>query len=1048
MIDEIKDVNASVWISASAGTGKTKSLIDRILALLLNKADPAKILCLTYTKAAATEMLNRLSDKIQQFSQMPDTLLIQELKHLGFDETYLQISKTLYSKSLISADWVKIQTIHSFCFSILKKFPIETGLMPGITLCDDYQRKKLLHQSIETVLFREDCRQFSEYISQFTTDITEFFQQHTIKLQKFTSKFNEFDLLYRDFFGIKENEKLFDKNLDQSLIKQIFGEQYKQIFQQLADVLSTGKKEDNKKAAILYENIANPSPNFVYAFLTNELQIRSSLCSTTILKSYPKFQEKMLETAKKAIEFCKVKNTYVSAAANISLFYLINKILDKFNQLKRLNHCLDFDDIISLTSGLLNNIEWVMYKIDNSIDHILIDEAQDTSPEQWDIINIITDEFFANYGSSKTVFVVGDEKQSIYSFQGADVKIFKNIHDKFEARSIANGQKFHNVNLNKSYRSSGNILSFVDDIFKNTTHDTNRSKFSGVIDIVDLFEDTTTSIPETNIYNTVLPPITAEKTMAEYIANFIKQTIDSQILVESKNRSAEPSDFMILFQRRDTNAMGEIIKSLRKQKIPVSGIDRMLLKDEIIVEDCLVFAKFALLPQDDLTCARFLKSPIIGISEEELMQLCLKRTNMNLWEYALNNNEISQKYNLQYINQIIMQVNQMSAYDFFSEILINGMKEKFISRLGTKCLEPLYNFIDIVITYEKENTPSLQNFLQWFRDNDIEIKYDSFNNENCVRLMTVHGSKGLQSPFVILADTHFYKTKNDKIIQNENGIMFWNISSNTITEKLSDLCKIYNQYETEESKRRLYVALTRAEDYVCILGLQQKNRRSNCWYDLIYSQINTNKFKKISINNQYVLRFGDFSFTQKTKKYETEKKISIKIPNWLNEKLELPTSNISEPQIKNDNMIYGDCVHLLLSELPQYDLSTYDIFADAIISRFNLSDLQKLKAKEESYNILRNKNFSFIFDQKSLSEITFIENGKENRIDKIAFLNNEIWIIDFKTGEYHHQIPQIYINQLTKYKKSLSKMYQDKNIRTAILWTSANKLDEITIQHD
>lgn len=1062
MLNEIKDVDSSVWISASAGTGKTKSLIDRVIALLLNRVDPAKILCLTYTKAAATEMLNRLSAKAQSFLLMSDTELTDALSELEFDKSYLKTAKTLYEKSLISSEWVQIQTIHSFCFGILKKFPIETGLLPGITLCDDYQKKKLLNQAIEKVIFREDCRRFCEYIANFTTDLSEFFDKNILKIQKFLSKFDDFESLYCDFFQINDKTNLFSKNLDITLIDQLFNGQHTQIFQDLADVLFLGSAEDIKKANILLENAKNPSGDFINAFMTGD-KIRSRLCTSTLSNKYPNLQEKMVSVAQKAVEFCNMRNNYVSASANIALFSVIRKIVDEFNELKRFNHCIDFDDVISMTSGLLNNIEWVMYKIDNSIDHLLLDEAQDTSPEQWEVISTITDEFFANYGSSKTVFIVGDEKQSIYSFQGADVQIFKKMHDNFEKRSIASGQKFHNIDLNKSYRSTGNILSFVDDIFKTTKHYTNRAENSGVIDIVDLFEgekendddnnDNVTENDDTSNTNGVSisePPITAEKNLAEYVADFIKSAINSHIYVESKNRSALASDFMVLFQRRDVKAMWEIIKSLRKRNIAVSGIDRVLLKDQIIVEDLITFAQFAVFPLDNLLCARVLKSPIVGISEDELMHLCLERESKSLWEFALASVELSEKYDLKILDDFIGQAVFSSAYDFFATILANGIKEKFIARLGTKCLETLYDFFDIIMSYEKENTPSLQSFLQWFTKfgGDIEIKHDSFTDENCVRLMTVHASKGLQAPFVILADTHFYKIKNDKILQTDDGILLWNMSANMRTSAMEDIYNNYSKYELDESRRRLYVALTRAEDYVCVLGQARKNRQSNCWYDLIKREMNTNKFEEINVGDQKILRFGEFSVANNSdnkQKSEKPKKTENILPEWFYKKLELPSYVTEEELFQNESTIYGNCVHFLLSELPKYDASLYDTIADTLIDRFDISDLLKTNAKKEAIRILNNKNFAFIFDNKSLSEVSFIDNeNKENRVDKIAFLDNDIWIIDFKTGSYQENIPHVYVEQLKRYKQSVSKVFDmNTKIRTAILWTSAEKLVEL-----
>lgn len=875
ILEEIKDIEASVWISASAGTGKTKSLIDRILALLLNGVAPKKILCLTYTKAAATEMLTRLSEMFQKFSEMNDADLKLELQQMGFCEVkFEKIAKKLYEKSLIASDWVQIKTIHSFCFGVLQRFPLETGLMPGVSICSDYERNQLLLESVENVIFRDDCRDFSKFLARFTTDITDIFKGHMLKLQKFLAKFDDFKELYANFFGIKEDSRHLllnetEDQRDERLISEAFNGKAKEIFGALAASLSSSKKRESQLKETLLNNSKHPSADFLNAFFTKDLKPRSGL------------NKKMQEGLAMAQEFLVKKNQYVSAEANVALFSLLRKIVEEFSELKRRKHCIDYDDIISMTSSLLNNLDWVMFKIDSSIDHLLIDEAQDTSPEQWDIICTITDEFFNNYGSIRTVFVVGDEKQSIYSFQGADVRIFQQMHTLFEARSKACGQRFHNVQLNKSYRTTGNILRFIDMVFEDTylktKHSTNRAEKAGIVNVVELFregEDNNTE--ETSVKNT------ADQKLAQHIATFIKSTLDSKEIVESKGRPAKPEDFMILFQRRDKNAMYEIIKALRNLNIPVSGLDRIFLKDEMIVEDLITLAEFAVFPLDDLSCARVLKSPVVGISEETLMHLCLERGERSLWEYCLEKfaekpdafeklNQIDELEAFDDLKSMVDKSLTYSAYSFFAQVLSSKMKAKFVQRLGNESLDSLADFMDVVVNYEKENTPSLQSFLEWFADfgEKIEIKKDAFAYSGCVRLMTVHASKGLQAPFVLLADAHFYNARSESILKTEEGILIWESATkkewknnamkcdsfrknnpndldkniDAYTGNVVSILRIFSEYReasAEESLRELYVALTRAEDYVGILGKEQKNGAQNekCWHKIGYETAN------------------------------------------------------------------------------------------------------------------------------------------------------------------------------------------------------------------
>ncbi len=1063
MLAEIKDVRASIWISASAGTGKTKSLIDRILALLLNGVLPSKILCLTYTKAAASEMLTRLSKDLQNFFEMADVMLKNKLISMGFDESYFVIARSLYEKSMNSPEWVQIKTIHSFCFNILEKFPLESGIFPGVKICDSYQTKYLLDEAISLVLSNEKNHCFLEKISNYTTDLISIIEQHLVKISIFFSKFADFQQLYREFFFIDfESNFTNDVELSNYLFNKVFCGKHQKLFFELSEILFKGSSEDVKKAEILLENSKNPTSDFIYAFLTDKHTIRSNLCTKKISDIYIKFSSKMQDTAQKALEFYELKKSHIAVVSNVAFFSILKEILFNYNELKRKNHLIDFCDIISITSSLLNNIEWVMYKIDGGVDHLLIDEAQDTSPEQWGIIKTITDEFFTNYSSDKTVFVVGDEKQSIYSFQGADFQLFQNMHKYFKARSETNGQRFHDVILNKSYRTTGNILSFVDDVFQNSfsgvKHATNRLLNSGIVEIINLFEsDKSEELDSWEITKSNGKYDTASKKKARHIANFIKEMLAKRVFVESKNRHAVASDFLILFQRRDINVMKNIINALNELDINVTGIDRVLLKDELIIEDLIVFAEFAIFPIDDLACARVLKSPIVGMSEEDLMNACIDRKEKHLWNYLLENNELCKKYSLEKLEKYIERSAVISVYDFFVNVLNDGVKEKFICRLGIECLDILYEFLDIVMLYINENVASVSGFLAWFHAFEHEIKRESFANIDSVRIMTVHSSKGLQSPFVILADTHFFKPFNEKILKSENGILVWDFSSEMRPKIIENICEEYKSFFEEESKRLLYVALTRAEDFLYIFGVQpHKKMNENCWYNFIKNNVKTSKFKELQRDNHGLLRFGKYKcmeseLSKKEKKLNISETDSFEIPEWFFEKLEFPFIEDVKIYPQTEQMIYGECVHLLLSEMSkyrQYFDTSFDLFAENLLNKFDVSDDIKNTAKSEAYQILINPRFDFIFDSNSLSEVSFVSNGKEGRVDKIVFAKDYILIIDFKTGVSQEKIPTAYINQLVYYKNAVRQMFNIESaivIKTAILWTQSAELVVVNV---
>ena len=542
MRNEVKDTKASLWISASAGTGKTKNLIDRILALLLNGTEPSHILCLTYTKAAAGEMLDRLSKYLNHWQQLSDSEVINELIEMGFSENHLPRVRELYKQSL-EKEWVNIRTIHSFGMNLLKKFPLETGLYPGAKLCDDNQKKQMLEDSFNFVLNQKELRNDLKNIAQYTSSILDLIKDNTfIKVRRFFDKYENYKSIrkfFADEFDIDQG--LLDMDQEKALQKiksKIFGENFQNHFAELADILSFGNKTDQNKASYLKKSAELGGDDFISAVMTKELTPTKNLCTKKVETT--KLKSDLLNLQNNTLTYLDEKRKLIATKINISFFVVLNTLIKKFVERKIDKHLIDYDDVIISTLELLqNNLSWVFYKIDRNINHILVDEAQDTSPEQWEIIRRLTSEFFAHEHSEKTIFVVGDEKQSIYSFQGANVELFEKMHEKFHKDSVNCAQMFYDVELNKSYRSDGNILKFVDKVFENDfekiKHDTVKNSDTGVVEIVDLFEKSDDD---------------PENSLAEYIANFVESSIKNHVAVKDRSRAAHPEDFLILFRHR------------------------------------------------------------------------------------------------------------------------------------------------------------------------------------------------------------------------------------------------------------------------------------------------------------------------------------------------------------------------------------------------------------------------------------------------------------------------------------------------------------------
>lgn len=1029
MLKEIGQISNSCWISASAGSGKTKNLIDRILALLLSGVKPSRILCLTYTNAAATEMLERLSDYFSRWNQLSDEEIINKINELGFNRYNIKKIKKLCEENS-GPNWVKIQTIHSFAFKLLQKFPLETGLYAGTKLADDDLKKRLLKESEQFALSQKELQPYFQLLSQETSYPFDVLKDYEIvEVRKFLAMHPQFIDIKRHFIDILEiDENLLFINkelLHNELMNKSFGKDHAQNFSQLIEVLSSenAKKTDNEKAIYLKNSLENKNDDFIFAVLTRTLEPIKTLCTNSLKNQ---IEDRMRDLQQATVRYLSIKQKITSAELNISFFCIAKIIIDRFQWLKQQHQLLDFDDVILYATELLNNnFSWVNYKIDNEIEHVLVDESQDTNPQQWELIKQITSDFFEHEKSEKTIFIVGDEKQSIYSFQGANIIKYKQIHSYFHRKIIDCGQKFHEIGLNKSYRSDGKILSFVDSVFQNDfsniKHHTVKDSNAGAVTIVDLFDNEKKQ----------------HESISKYIADLIENSINSGTYVKDKKRTAEPHNFMILFRHRDLNLINQIRNELFSRNIPVSDVDCLMLNEELIVQDLLALAKFALFPHDDLMCARVLKSPVIGMSEQDLMWACLKRQDRSLWSYVTDDTDLIQKYQFDLLTRCICL--EKSCYDFFSQILVERLTDKFLTRLGDQCVEIIDEFLAICSKFEKDYSSDLASFIKWFENSEHPVKREILLNTNEVHLMTAHHSKGLQAPFVILADANYVPKGSNELLSDadENLFVFFKKDSIKFVDELNELLSRAEEQRHLESHRLLYVALTRAENYLYILG--EKTGRKNStesWYDKIEKASIINKFERI----ENLRLFGKIEYGNNLTQSESMTTLEKSpLPDWFYEKI--PVSENADPSFEQTSPAkFGDAVHALLSQMHIFK-NDITIVSRDILSPFALPKKDERKALELCS--LTFQNFPNLFDSKSQAEITFMYRGEEFRLDKIAEIDGETWIVDFKTGAQQDPIPAEYQLQLKKYKTIFEKIKNTKT-RAAILWIQSQTLIELT----
>lgn len=1096
------DPMRSVWVEASAGTGKTKVLSDRVLRLLLDGVSPAKILCLTYTKAAAVEMNNRIAQKLSDWAVATDEDLDKQLESLlgslpEHQSDYVRLismARRLFAVLLDTPGGMKIQTLHSFCQEVLKRFPLEAKIPPYFEVIDDRVRNEILNELKKKMLSHfEDskCTPIGEAIGYLTSRISESsfpemmssLTDNAGKIIRLFQRYVSLDELLKDLAG---RLGVFPNDTEERLKLDWLSQQDVSVLKCMNDAWQQGSSSDLKKAEALSPLLERP---FVLAdydvfnqqFLNKDGTLCASYATKKVLSIYPDLADESLKIGQ-SLQILEKKMAALRVYASTkAIIILAKELIDSYQCYKFENAKMDYDDLILITRRLLEDksvSDWVLFKLDGGIDHLLIDEAQDTSPDQWAIIRSLTQEFFSEENEKRTVFVVGDRKQSIYSFQGADPREFENMRQYFMAKSSA----FDEVNLDISFRSTAAILDTVNAIFADKIakegvlpenlemqHIPFRYGEGGKVELWPLLEPEADENPDV-----WLPPVerktanTTSSRLAKMIAYKIKNLVGKEIL-SSQGRPLRYSDFLILVQRRNV-FVDELVRECKQAGVSVAGVDKIKLSSQAAIQDLIALGNFLLLPTDDLTLAVVLKSPLFGLQDKDLEVLCIDRGNASLWSRLGDNPVYALPY--QILLELLNRVDFSRPFELYSYVLnvLHG-RQKFEERMGSEVIDGLDEFINLTLSFEQEHIPTLQTFINWISEDEAEIKREQEQgNIDAVRIMTVHGSKGLQAPFVILPDTVRQINCKKEMGMLWDDLFYYPLSSSDYEDHCSYLKEQEQEAQAEEYRRLLYVALTRAEDRLCLCGYAQKNKpRENCWYDLC-----SRGLKKIGyLNDETLIYETRQQIEPKAVSHSEGKETNCELPPmWLKE-IPLPETPLAKPytpskpdeideedalfspllQVEDNRYRRGLIIHKLLQFLP--DALTED--KKSVIREFlrqNASEFtkkQQEKIVEEVYALVSDSSFAPLFGDKSRAEVPIMGevDGKiiSAQIDRLAFVGDEVWIVDFKTNRPAartiKEVQNVYIKQLTVYRSLLERIYPRKSVKTFILWTDTAQIMQI-----
>lgn len=1082
--------DASTWLAANAGSGKTKVLTDRVARLLLKGVQPQHILCLTYTKAAASEMQNRLFKRLGEWAMLDDAALIAALTDLGEVSTgpaELAQARTLFARAIETPGGLKIQTIHSFCASLLRRFPLEAGVSPQFAEMDDRAGQLLRAEIMED--FAEGPQ--AELLDALTRHVSDSdFETLTAAVCQRRADFSEpvdrNGLL--ELFGLPEG---FDEAALEALVF-LGGEA--ELLQATRTMLAEGGTTD-QRAADKLAGISEPTladlPVLESVFLTGAgakepFTAKIGKFPTKKLREANVALMDRLEPLMRRVEDARARRLALTAVRKShDLHRFAAAFLPEYERRKQLRGWLDFDDLILKARQLLNDpgvAAWVLYRLDGGIDHILVDEAQDTSPVQWDVIEKLAQEFTAGEGArsdvERTIFVVGDKKQSIYSFQGADPDAFDRMQKEFGRRLAETGAGLQDASLDFSFRSSAAILKLVDLVFRDSAragfrpdalHHAFKSDLPGRVDLWPVVEkveddedpDWTSPVDRpSSRHHTVI--------LAERIAQSIKQMIADGVTIPEDGdspgsfcrRPVQAGDFLILVQRR-SDLFSEIIRACKNAELPIAGADRLKVGAELAVKDIAALLRFLALPEDSLSLAEALKSPLFGWSEPALFDLAHRREDRYLWP-ALRARAAEFPETMAVLNDLRANADFLRPFDLIERILTrHGGRQKLLGRLGTEAEDGINALLSQALAYERTDVPSLTGFLVWMQTDDLEIKRQMGAAGNMIRVMSVHGSKGLEAPIVILPDTGKRRAPSDAEIMLAEGTPVWRLPKEQMPTAMQEAREAAQEKLQNERLRLLYVALTRAEKWLIVAAAGDVGEAGDSWYRMVETAMKDGGAVECDLGGQTGLRLhhGDWDGLPLVVP-PTAETVTHSLPELFRKPAEpyvAPAAAISPSDLGGAKALPGEQgldedaaksrgsrLHLLLEHLPGQPKESWPQLAQNLLQ--DAADSAELLAEAQA--VLNQPALAPVFAAEALAEVPLSADLDGVRIhgviDRLIVSPDRVLAVDFKSNATvpasPQQCPEGLLRQMGAYAHALAQIYPERAIETAILWTRTAQL--------
>jgi ATP-dependent helicase/nuclease subunit A len=1095
-------------VDASAGTGKTSVLVSRVLRLLLDGAEPDKILCITFTRAAAAEMSNRIIRKLAQWAVIPDADLVHDLflmTEMRPSSAIQTAARQLFARIVDAPAGFRIQTIHAFCQSVLRRFPLEAGLAPHFDLLDDRTSAELLAEAKQELLL-EAGRDPHAALGQALAVLIEYMDERGFSglvqailqergsLQQALDAHGGAALLtasMRHGLGLALNET-YETILAEACRDASFDSRG---LRTACDGLSMGSDTDRKRAEAIAAWLdaadrAGGWQAYLAAFLTKAGAPSGSFART---KAHKALAHVLEPEAGRLVAVCDRLRSALTARTTEAMLVVADGLFRRYVRLKEVRALLDYDDLIGITGRLVeSDAAWVMYKLDGGIDHLLLDEAQDTSPAQWAIVRALAAEFFAGAGAqsiNRTIFVVGDGKQSIYSFQGADPSALRAMRRHFEASLAAIERPLEPVDLTKSYRSTKPVLDLVDAVFADPAvadgvhddplglaHGLHRVAAPGLVELWEPIAPEEADDPAANW----TPPVADRqiKSSEVRLANRIADRIASLVAAPQPDGTRfEPGHVMILVRRR-TRFVAPMVRALKARGIPVAGIDRLALTTPLAVQDLMALGRFLLLPEDDLNLAALLKSPLIGIDEDRLFTLAYNRPG-SLWNALLaaaEQDAASFGQAQAWLSARLGEADFKRPHELFANVLTQSCpgdpggsgKRALWLRLGPDCLDPIEEFLSAALDYEQRHAPTLEGFIGWLETSEAEIKRELSDRADAVRIVTVHGAKGLESPIVFLPDTMQLPSANNgpQLLWRTMGdrrIPYWAPRSEMRPILCADLSADIRAGEMREYRRLLYVALTRARDRLYVCGWHgAKKPTPGHWHQLVEAGMRLAEAERAETEHGPMLRLERMAAIDFVAGRAGEARDPVPpLPDWARmpppaeprpfrplapSRPELPGMEapaVHSPTGRTESAFFrrGRAMHRLLQLLPELDPAEWQNAGQALLPDFAAPEREQMVA--EALGVIADPALGSLFGPTARGEVPIVgrigTRGVAGRIDRLLVEPGLVTIADYKTGripgEGPHAVPAAYLAQMAAYRAVLRQIYPDREIAVVLIWT-------------